>query len=190
MFLWTPFGKESSNVYVVWQDPQKIEKFNNKTLLQVAKDPEAKISCKGKDKYGYGFQRFNSVDMQSSMINKVTITPANVSDGKGFKHVCPNGSIVYGNKVFCTTPAQKILRIKSCQNATIQKNNMKGKDFDQDRIRTKWRMPFERIFSKQSKRARYKGVVKNQFASFMEAMVFNLKRLVVLENQLGVLSLI
>ena len=150
MVLWFGIGQRCSDLYVVWQDSQKIEKLNNETLPQVAKDPEAKIGCK--DKYWYGFKRFNSVDMQSSMINKVTITPANVSDGKGFKHVCPNGSIVYGNKVFCTTPAQKILRIKSCQNATIQKNNMKdNKDFDRDRTRTKWRMPFERVFPSSPK---------------------------------------
>ena len=187
MVLWFGIGQRCPDLYVVWQDSQKIEKLNNEILPQVAKDPEAKIGCK--DKYWYGFKRFNSVDMQSGMINKVTITPSNVSDGKGFKHVCPKSSIVYGDEAFCTAPAQKILRIKSCQNATIQKNNMKGKDFDRDRTRTKWRMPFERVFSKQSKRARYKGIVKNQFAAFMEAMVFNLKPLVVLESQPGVLSL-
>ena len=69
--------------------------------------------------------------MQSGMINIVAITCANVRDGKGFKHVCPRNSIVYGDKAFC----------------------------------------------------------KNQFEAFMEAMVFNLKRPVVLENQPGVLSL-
>ena len=126
--------------------------------------------------------------MQSGMINKVTITPANISGGKGFRHVCPRNSIVFGDKAFCTKPAQRILRTKFCQNATIKKNNMNGKNFDQDRTRTKWRMPFERVFSKQLKRARYRGVVKNQFSGFMDAMVHNLKRLVVLESQPGRLS--
>ena len=44
-------------------------------------------------------------------------------------------------------------------------------------------------FSKQFKKARYKGIVKNQLVAFMEAMVHNLKRLVILENQPRTLSL-
>lgn len=40
------------------------------------------------------------------------------------------------------------------------------------------RMPFENVFSKQSKLARFKGLVKNQFQAVMQAFAFNLKRLV------------
>ena len=45
-------------------------------------------------------------------------------------------------------------------------------------------MPFERVFSKQCKRARYKGVAKTQFQAFMQALAHNLKRLVVIKEQL------
>ena len=58
---------------------------------------------------------------------------------------------------------------------------MKGKNKDLDRWVTKIRSPYERVFSKQNKRVRYVGVEKNQFAAFMEAICFNLKRLVVLD---------
>ena len=58
---------------------------------------------------------------------------------------------------------------------------MKGKNKDLDRWVTKIRSPYERVFSKQNKRVRYVGVEKNQFAAFMEAIRFNLKRLVVLD---------
>ena len=54
------------------------------------------------------------------------------------------------------------------------------KNFDHDRYRTRWKMLFERVFSKQPKRARYNDILKNQFVAFMEAMIFNLKHLVVL----------
>ena len=64
---------------------RKYEKLNNETLPKVARDKQAKIGCKGKDKFWYGFKRHVSVDMQSGFINKVAVTPANVIDAKGFK---------------------------------------------------------------------------------------------------------
>ena len=62
---------------------RKYEKLNNETLPKVARDKQAKIGCKGKDKFWYGFKRHVSVDMQSGFINKVAVTPANVIDAKG-----------------------------------------------------------------------------------------------------------
>ncbi len=61
---------------------------------------------------------------------------------------------------------------------------------DQDRWYSKMRAPYERVFSKDPKRVRYKGIAKNQFTAFMQAICFNLKRLLVLspphlENAMG-----
>jgi len=56
---------------------------------------------------------------------------------------------------------------------------MKGKNRDLDRYYTAIRAPFEHVFSKQNKIARYRGIAKNQFSAFMQAITFNLKRLVV-----------
>ena len=39
--------------------------------------------------------------MQSGMINKIVITPANVIDSKGFKHAAPNSGAVYADKRLC-----------------------------------------------------------------------------------------
>ena len=58
---------------------------------------------------------------------------------------------------------------------------MKGKDRDKDRWISSIRTPFERVFSKRNPRARYRGRVKNPFATFREALGFNLKRLLVFE---------
>jgi len=69
---------------------QRYEKLNNEILPKVAHDKQARISCKGKNKYWYGYKKHVSVDMQSGLIKKVAITPANVTDAQGFKHVCPN----------------------------------------------------------------------------------------------------
>ena len=64
----------------------KLESLNNKTLEKVAADKDAKFGAKSKDKIWFGYKQHTSVDMQSGMINKVAITPANVIDSKGFKH--------------------------------------------------------------------------------------------------------
>ena len=57
---------------------------------------------------------------------------------------------------------------------------MKGKNFDLDSYYTFIRSPFERVFSQDNKMLRYRGVAKNQFAEFMNALCFNLRRLTVI----------
>jgi IS5 family transposase len=169
----------------LWQErdkaiKEKYEKLNNEVLPKVAYDKEAKIGCKGKDKYWYGYKKHVSVDMQSGLINKVAITPGNVTDAKGLKNVCPNQGAIYADKAYCTEPAKQHAARKSCHLAAIKKNNMKDKNRDKDRWYSSIRSPYERVFSQQNKRTRYRGIAKNQFAAFMEAICFNLKRLAVL----------
>lgn len=159
----------------------KYDKLNNKTLAKVAKDKQAKIGCKGSNKYWYGYKKHKSVDMQSGLINKVAVTPANVTDNKGFKHVCPKGGAVYADKGYCLEDSQRVSKIKSVHLVAIKKNNMKGKNKDLDRWVTKIRSPYERVFSKDNKRVRYVGIAKNQFAEFMKAICFNLRRITVIK---------
>lgn len=158
----------------------KLEKLNNKTLKEVAFDKDAKFGAKSKNKIWYGYKQHTSVDMQSGMINKVAITPANVIDSKGFKHVVPNQGAVYADKGYCDKNARIVAKIKNLHLCAIKKNNMKGKNRDLDRYYTSLRAPFEHVFSKLNKRTRYRGIAKNQFSSFMQAIVFNFKRSVVL----------
>jgi IS5 family transposase len=170
----------------LWQErdkaiKQKYDKLNNEVLPKVAIDKQARIGCKGKDKYWYGYKKHASVDMQSGLINKVAITPANVTDAKGLRHVCPGQGAAYADKGYCTNDAKQSASKKGCYLAAIKKNNMSGKNKDKDRWYSKIRAPYERVFSKQNKRTRYHGVAKNQFAAFMEAICFNLKRLSVLD---------
>ena len=61
---------------------------------------------------------------------------------------------------------------------------MKKKDFERDKKISKQRMPYERVFSKQSKKGRYIGVCKNQFQGFMQALAHNFKRLIVVKDTL------
>jgi len=167
---------------------KKYEKLNNEILPKVAHDKQAKIGCKGKDKYWYGYKKHVSVDMQSGLINKVAVTPANVTDAKGLKNVCPSQGAVYADKGYCTKHAKRAAARRGCHLAAIKKNNMLEKNKDQDRWYTKIRAPYERVFSQQRRRTRYCGIAKNQFAELMEAICFNLRRLAILDPPDLVLS--
>ena len=157
----------------------KYDKLENSIMPKFAKkDKQARLGCKGKDKFWYGYKKHASVDMQSGMINKVAVTPANQTDAKCMKHIAPSQGAVYADKGYCTKDAVRTSRKKGLHHCAIKKNNMKGKNVDQDKWYSSLRSPYERVFSKQSHRARYVGVAKNQFAEFMNAMCFNLKRLV------------
>ena len=160
---------------------KKYNQLNNDTLPKVEKDKQAKIGCKGGSKYWYGYKKHKSVDMQSGLINKVAVTPANVTDNKGFKHVCPKDGAVYADKGYCLEDSHKAAKIKNVHLVAIKKNNMKDKNKDLDRWVTKIRSPYERVFSKDNKRVRYVGIAKNQFAEFMKAICFNLRRVTVIK---------
>ena len=136
----------------------KYEKLNNDVLPKVSHDKQARIGCKGKDKYWYGYKKHVCVDMQSGLINKVAITPANTTDAKGMKHVCPEQGAIYADKAYCTKAARKTAAKRRCHLAAIKKNNMKNKNKDLDCWITGIRSPDERVFSKQNKRVRYRGV--------------------------------
>ena len=89
----------------LWQErdkaiQQKYEKLNNEVLPKVAHDKEARVGCKGKDKFWYGYKKHVSVDMQTGLINKVAVTPAHVSDSRGLKHVCPSQGVIYADKAY------------------------------------------------------------------------------------------
>jgi IS5 family transposase len=162
----------------------KLDKLNNEVLSKPACDKQAKIGCKGKNKYWCGYKQHSAVDMQSGLVNKVAVTPANVTDAKGLKHICPNKGAVYADKGYCTQPARHAVAKRGAHLAAIMMNHMVAKNHDKDRWFNHLRMPYERVFSKRNPRVRYRGLAKNQFAAFMSAISFNLKRILVL-NPLG-----
>ena len=160
-----------------------LETFNNETAGKVAVDKQARFGCKKKGQYWYGYKEHTSVDMQSGLMNKVAATPANVGDSEGMEHVCPDQGAVFGDKAYGVGAAQKTIKAKGCHDATIKKANMKNKNRDKDRWHSQLRAPYERVFSKRSKRVRYCGVAKVQFQVGMNALVFNFKRLLSLGIQ-------
>jgi IS5 family transposase len=157
------------------------EALNNQNINKYSADKDARFGCKGKHKFWYGYKRHVSLDMGSGLITRVAATPANVPDHAALRHVCPRVGMVFGDKGYCPKLAQETMRKRGCHSGVILKNNMKEKNRDKDRWLTKARMPFEGVFSKKAKRARYRGLVKVQFQVFMEAIVHNVKRLLVLD---------
>ena len=156
------------------------DKLNNDNVQNYGADKDARFGCKGKKKFWYGHKKHVSVDMGSGLIKKIAVTPANVMDEHGLKHVCPKGGMVFGDKSYCLRPAQVVMKNNDCHSGAIRKNNMKNKNKDLDRWLSGLRAPFEGTFSKQDRRARYRGIAKVQLQSFMEAMIFNIKRLVII----------
>lgn len=168
-----------------WDDRDKaikigLEKFNNDTAATVAADKQARFGCKGNKKYWFGYKEHVSVDMQSGLINKVAATSAEVTDAEGVSHVCPRGGAVFGDKGYCVDPAKTTLKRRGCHNATIKKNNMKGKDRHKDRWLSAMRSPYERVFAHRNQRVRYRGLEKVQFQVGIRALTFNLKRVMAL----------
>jgi IS5 family transposase len=167
----------------LWEERDKAitagyEKLNNMVLPEVSADPEAKIGAKSDKKFWYGFKKHVAVDMQSGMITKVAVTPANVTDGDGAKYVLPKSGAVTGDKGY--VGAIREIMCRGLHPMIIKRKNMKDKNADLDRWITKLRCPYERVFSKQNNRVRYKGVVKNQGAELMYAVAHNFRRLLVL----------
>jgi IS5 family transposase len=153
------------------------ESLNNNNVENYSADKDARFGCKGKNKFWYGYKKHVSVDMGSGLIQKVAVTPANTTEQDGLKHICPDGGMVFADKAYCYINAQNTMSEHNCHSGAILKNNMKAKNKDKDRWLTKVRAPFESIFSKDEKRARYRGIMKNQLQAFMDAIVFNVKRL-------------
>lgn len=156
------------------------EALNNKNVDKYSADKDARFGCKGKDKFWFGYKKHTSVDMGSGLIKDIAVTPANTTDQEGFKHICPDGGMVFADKQYSCKKAQNEMKANNCHSGAILKNNMLQKNKDKDRWLSRMRAPFEGVFSKLKNRARYRGLAKVQLQVFLEAIVFNLKRLLVL----------
>ena len=154
------------------------EKLNNENVEKYAADKEAKIGAKTAHKFWYGFKKHVCVNMKSGMIENVAVTPANVTDADGAKLVLPRTGYIFADKGY--VGAIDEIKRRFLIPRVILRDNMKEKDRKRDKEISKQRAPFERTFSKQDRRVRYRGTVKNQAAEYMNAIAYNMRRLLVL----------
>jgi len=123
------------------------------------------------------FTILNYFSYIANLGKRIAITPVNITDASGFKQVCPPKGASYANKGYCINPASKIAKAKDVHLCAIKKKRKK----DRDQWYRFLRAPYERVFSQREKRVRYWGIAKNQFAGFMRAICYNLKRLTILD---------
>jgi IS5 family transposase len=159
-------------------DDQGNRRLSNKNIGRYSSDRDARYGCKGKDKFWIGYKRHVCVDMKQGVVLKVAVTPANFPDGKGLRHVCPKQGMVIADKAYSEGEALKTILANGCHPGAIKKRNAKDKNREKDRFISRLRMPYEGVFAAQRKTARYRGLVKVQFQAFMEAIVFNIKRMI------------
>ena len=152
------------------------EKLNNLIVNKYAADKQAKWGAKSKNNIWFGYKRHCSVDMRFGLIDKLALTPANVLDFQALKNICPENQMIFMDKLYDCKTANLVLKIKNCASGIIRKNNNKNKNRDLDRWRSKTRMPFEGVFSKMKKRAKFRGQAKVTMQCFFEAMCHNLKK--------------
>lgn len=154
------------------------EKLNNANVHKYATDTDARWGAKSKHNIWFGHKRHAAVDMRHGLIKKVAVTAANVPDFKAITSVLPKQGAVFMDKLYDTKKTNMLVIASGCYPATIRKNTNKEKNRDLDRWRSRIRMPFEGVFSKLNKHARYRGHAKVAMQCFLQAIAHNLKKAV------------
>jgi IS5 family transposase len=154
------------------------EKLNNQNVSEYAADPDARWGAKSETNIWFGHKRHAAVDMRHGLIAKVAVTAANVPDFKAVEQVLPAYGAIFADKLYDTKKTEALIRANGCHPATIRKNTNPTKDRNLDRWRSAVRMPFEGVFSKMNKLARYRGHAKVVMQAFFQALVHNLKKAV------------
>lgn len=168
----------------LWEERDKAlaageQQLNNSNVTKYAADADARWGAKSKNKIWFGHKRHLSVDMRYGLIKKITITNASVPDFKTVTSILPKQGAVFMDKLYDTNRTNQLVRAYGCHVATIQKDTRKGRDQGLNAWRSKIRMPFEHVFSKLNKQARYRGHAKVTMQGFMQAIVHNLKKALV-----------
>ena len=152
------------------------KKLNNSNVHKYAADSDAKWGAKSKNNIWFGHKRHCAVDMRYGLITKTAVTDASVPDFKVVKQILPNQGAVFMDKLYDTNFTNKLVQAYNCHVATVQKDTRTHRNKELNTWRSQTRMPFEHVFSKLNRRARYRGHAKVTMQSFMQAMVHNLKK--------------
>ncbi len=160
------------------------KKMNNKNVSKYSSDKEAKFGSKGKNHFWFGYKRHTRVDMRQGMITKVSVTGADVPDGKAFirEGLCPKSGMIFLDKGYDSYAVDEEIERQGCANAVIRKRNRKIKNPELDKWRSSVRMPYENTFAHKRKITRYKGLNKVWFQSVFESIVHNIKRLIAIDD--------
>lgn len=187
--------KEEGEQFRKEQTPEKIDEEeparqanSRENVKKYSADTEARWGCKGKKgkkgqpKYWFGYKRHVCVDTSSGMIEKLAVTPANVNDATAFPLVCPWGKRILADRGYDTWLVRDTMKDKGCIDRVMRLTKRKDFDLQRNKDLSRRRAPWEMVFSHTNKRTRYMGLKKTHLQVLMEAIVHNLKRLIVLEG--------
>jgi IS5 family transposase len=153
------------------------------TVSQLASDKDARFGRKGRTKW-FGYKLHTAVDMTQGFITRIVATGANLEDTPVVKHILPRQGMVFADKAYAVGKARFEMKRRGLHSGAIKRRDMKDKNYDLDRFLRRVRMPYEGVFARFEKRARYRGLYKTQFQAFMQGLSHNLKRLLVLGTSL------
>lgn len=102
-----------------------------------------------------------------------------MTDADGAALVLPRSGVIFADKGYVGAIAE--IKRRFLVPKVILRDNMAEKNRGIEKWISKKRSPFERTFSKQARRVRYRGTVKNRAAEFLFAIAYNMHRLLVLE---------
>ncbi|OIP99670.1 hypothetical protein AUK40_00640 [Candidatus Wirthbacteria bacterium CG2_30_54_11] len=167
----------------LWEErDQAIEdgekRLDNAVVGKYAADKDARYASKGKNKFWFGYRRQVAVDMGQGIITKAFVDPGNILDLHALKRLIPNQGMIIADKGYSSKENEQRIKGKGIHSGILKKENNKEKNRDLDRWLSKVRMPFENVFSQKQRRARYRGTAKVQLQVTMEALTYNLKRLI------------
>lgn len=150
---------------------------DNTNVAQYSTDPDARYGCKGEGEYWLGYKRNVAVCMETGLIVNHDVRQANVHDSKTLmvlvKDLPP--CEVYADKGYCSRKVEGELESLGCRSMIIKRDNMKDKDRERDKMISKLRAPFERVFRWLPNVTRYRGLVKNRVIGFFQALAYNVR---------------
>jgi transposase, IS5 family len=159
-------------------------KTTNKNISKYAEDPDAKIGRKGAKKYWYGYKRHVAVDGKSGIITKVEVTSANILDHDSgvFEKLLPDSGMVLADRGYDTNEVEEIMFENKLHSGVRKRKVRKNLDRDYERWKSAIRSPFEGVFRYADKTTVYIGLHKVKFHQVLDSLVFNLKRLIVINK--------
>jgi transposase, IS5 family len=117
----------------LWEEYDKAHEkespssLHNGNVFKYALDRDARIGCKGKNKFWFGYKRHQRVDMKSGIITKIKITPANQTDAKAGIEILPEQGMVVADKGYDTNDFHEAVRSKNLHNGVIKRTTEKIK---------------------------------------------------------------
>ena len=89
--------------------------------------PKPALGAKEEINFGTAIKTRSVVDIQPGLINKVSVTPPNVTDAQGFEHVAPEPrGLSHADKGYCTDPARTTAAQKGRSSGGGQEEQYEG----------------------------------------------------------------